>query len=54
MTFGAFGLVDVCSIGVSCIKDKSLAMHPRDLIFFTNDLKTQEFTARADLFLKHY
>ena len=41
-------------------EDKSLALHARDLIFFTTDLQTvnyyitQQFTARADLFLKYY
>ena len=38
-------------------KDKSLVLRARDLIFFTTDLQTvtinQQFTARADLFLKH-
>ena len=37
-------------------EDKSLALHARDLIFFTTDLQTvnyyQQFTAGADLFLK--
>ena len=33
--------------------DKSLALLPLDLIFFTTDLQTQQFSARADLFLKH-
>ena len=36
-------------------KDKSLALHARDLIFFTADLQavnTQQFIATADLFLK--
>ena len=37
-------------------EDKSLALHSRDLIFFTTDLQTvnftQLFTAGADLFLK--
>ena len=37
-------------------EDKSLALRARDLIFFTIDLQaviiTQQFTARADLFLK--
>ena len=39
-------------------EDKSLALLARDLIFFTTDLQTvnyyrlQQFTARADLFLK--
>ena len=36
-------------------EDKSLTLCPRDLIFFTTDLQTvnytQQFTARADLFL---
>ena len=38
-------------------EDKSLALHARDLIFFTTDLQTvnyytlQHSTARADLFL---
>ena len=31
-------------------EDKSLALHARGLIF-TTDLQTQQFTARADLFL---
>ena len=41
-------------------EDKSLALSARDLIFFTTDLQTvnyyttiQQFTARADLFLKY-
>ena len=35
-------------------EDKSLALHARDLIFFTTDLQTVNYytTARADLFLK--
>ena len=38
-------------------EDKSHALRARDLIFFTTDLQTvnmitQQFTARADLFLK--
>ena len=36
-------------------EDKSLALRARDLIIFTTDSKqliTQQFTARADLFLK--
>ena len=32
-------------------EDKSLTLRARDLIFFTTDL--QQFTAGADLFLKH-
>ena len=34
-------------------EDKSLALRARDFIFFTTDLQTQQFTARADLFLKY-
>ena len=33
-------------------EDKSLALRTRDLIFFTTDLQTQQFTASANLFLK--
>ena len=37
-------------------EDKSLTLPAPDLIFFTTDLQTviiQQFTARADLFLKY-
>ena len=38
-------------------EDKLLALRARDLIFFTTDLQTviitQQFTARADLFLNY-
>ena len=33
-------------------EDKSLALQAGDLIFFTTDVQTQQFIARADLFLK--
>ena len=33
-------------------KDKSLALCACNLLFFTTDLQTQQFTARADLFIK--
>ena len=32
------------------LADKSLALRVRDLISFTTDRPTQQFTARADLF----
>ena len=38
-------------VGQLC-EDKSLALRARDLIFFTTDLQTVQFTAVADLFRK--
>ena len=34
-------------------EDKSLSLCARDLIFFTTDLITYQFTDRADLFLNY-